>query len=436
MYRAPRLAASALLALALAAPGCKYPYPGDVEDAANACAPSTTTCTNDTLTVCDATGQPSSTTTCAFGCFTSGDRCADLAPSNGLGMYLDQARTAQSIVLTQPATLDTDAATLMTTVNVPMTTVVVPSQPVDVLVVIASSFEADNVLVYGSRALAIVSDGDVRLHGMFSVSARDSALAIGGVGPGAGASTQTDPACTAGRSAFSATSYAGAGGGGHGTAGGRGGNGDVSLGGARGEVTGSEALVPLRGGCPGAQAWTTPGTGSSQGHGGGAIQVSTRGHIVLDSEAAITASGSGPIGFPRSCPIVAGDPPYCNAGAGGGAGGGILLEAAGIDVPVTAAVVANGGSGNCSYMGYGGSGLLSEGPTQGQDCSTIEGAGSGGRSSNGVLAALDGGNGTVTGGGGGGGAGRIRINLPAGVTFDPGPPIVSPPPSLGRAATR
>ena len=105
-------------------------------------------------------------------------------------------------------------------------------------------------------------------------------------------------------------------------------------------------------------------------------------------------------------------------------------------LPVTAALVANGGGGNCGYMTGGSDGQWSEAAAPGQDCTGMAETGSGGSGAAGAHTAVDGGNGTVTGGGGGGGAGRIRINLPAGVTFDPGPPIVSPPPSLGRAPTR
>ena len=130
------------------------------------------------------------------------------------------------------------------------------------------------------------------------------------------------------------------------------------------------------------------------------------------------------------------DPPGCNAGSGGGAGGGILLEASRVDVPLGAAVVANGGSGNCTYGGNGSPGLRSEAPAPGQDCSRSIDGGSGGRGGAGLLAGSDGGDGSTTGGGGGGGAGRIHINLPDDVAFDPGPPIISPTPSLGFVVTR
>ena len=428
----------AIAAASLAA--CKYPYPGDVGsgDATAACTPSTTTCTNDTLTVCDAAGQPMSTTACAFGCFASGDRCADLEPSNGLAAYLDQARTAAPLVLTGPAELNTDSATLMDgAASVPITTAVVAGNGTTVLVLFARSFEAEDVSVVGTRALAILTDGDVLLHGTLSVSAR-APLGFGVNIPGPGARTKGDPVCTAGRGAFNATGYSGAGGGGHGTAGGGGGSGNGAVPGAGGIVTGSVTLVPLFGGCPGEKAWGMEGQEGtpSGGAGGGAVQISARGRILVDPGAAITANGAGASGVLRNCPFMAGDAPGCNAGSGGGAGGGILLEAADLEVQVSGGIAANGGGGNCLFTGQGTSGLLSEAPASGQDCSASPETGSGGRGGAASLPAGDGGDGTVTGGGGGGGVGRIRINLPVGVAFDPGPPIVSPAPSLGQGRTR
>ena len=78
-HRKPTLAAI-LTVSALAAAGCKFPYPPDVgdPDATAACEPNTTTCTGNTLTVCDAAGD-ATTTTCGFGCFSGEDRCADSA---------------------------------------------------------------------------------------------------------------------------------------------------------------------------------------------------------------------------------------------------------------------------------------------------------------------------------------------------------------------
>lgn len=417
---------------------CKYPYPGDPIDADDvdgplACQPSTTSCTDDALIVCDQDGHPSSTTPCAFGCPATGARCADLAPSNGLTMYLDQASAAAPVVLTGSVTIDTDAVTINGSA-ITAQTAIVPSAPVDILVIIAGSFEANDVSAHGSRALAIMSNGDVRLHGTLSVSASHQAS-------GAGAGELTDPSCTARRGSFSVMGYGGGGGGGFGTAGGRGGNGGTVQGGTRGEAAGNAEIVPLRGGCPGAQASglnpVDPGA-QHGGAGGGALQISTRGRITLDATARIVAVGGGAKGIDGSmpCPYTVGDSTTCDAGSGGGAGGAILLEAAKLEMSAAAALVANGGAGTCGLHGLAPDGTVNENAAQGTSCSGLTGVGDGGNGGAGAIAGFNGSDGTANGGGAGGGAGRIRINLPRGVVFDPGPPIVSPVPSLGTAPTR
>lgn len=434
MHRPPHLASAVLLALALV--GCKYPYPGDIADAANACTPSTTTCTGNTLTVCDATGQPSSTTTCAFGCFTGGDRCADLAPSNGLGTYLDQAKSAAPLVI-DDADLDTTALTL-NNAPLPFQTTIITSSPVDVLVIIASDVDIGRLIAHGSRALAIASDGDVHVHHTIAVGAGAFGL-VGTSSPGAGASPANDPACTSARGGFDASGHGGAGGGGYGTAGGRGGNGGTAQGGAGGGSAGNETIIPLRGGCAGTSKSLQSSAAIHGGTAGGALQISTRGHVILDAGASLSALGGAGTGVERItsvCPYAANDPDPCDAGSGGGAGGAILVEAARLELPPTAGLAANGGSGACGWLGSGNDGAVSELSSGGQDCVQLSGVGSGGNGGAGSGAGANGGAGANSGGGGGGGAGRIRINLPAGVTFDPGPPIVSPTPSLGRVGTR
>lgn len=432
------LAATALTLLS--ATGCKFPYPADVvgEDA-GACVASTTTCADATLTVCDAEGQPTATA-CAFGCAPGDEaRCADLAPSNGLAMYLDQARTAAPVVLTGAAVIDTDTGQVRVGGNlVGVQTAVVASAPVDILVIIARMFEAGDVTAHGRRALAIVADGDVVLRGTLSVSAIDGV-------PGAGASVANDPACTARPSTLGTTGTGGAGGGGHGTSGGRGGNGGDSIGGVAGSINGNAEQVPLRGGCPGGYAYGVASGDPSGGHagpGGGALQISTRGSIALSSGGGIAAAGGGargPTVCAPICPVCmtpAGSAPACDPGSGGGAGGGVLLEASALVVPVGAALTANGGAGHCSSLGASADGTTSESSAMGSVCSPANGIGSGGDGAAGTVGGFEGSAAVPYGGGGGGGAGRIRINLPTNVSFDPGPPIVSPPPSLGVAARR
>lgn len=431
------LAATALTLLS--ATGCKFPYPADVvgEDA-GACVASTTTCADATLTVCDAEGQPTATA-CAFGCAPAGEaRCADLAPSNGLAMYLDQARTAAPVVLTGAAVIDTDTGQVRVGGNlVGVQTAVVASAPVDILVIIARTFEAGDVTAHGRRALAIVADGDVVLRGTLSVSAVREV-------PGAGAGAANDPACTARNGTAQPSGTGGAGGGGYGTPGGRGGNGGPSAGGAPGAPAGNEMIVPLRGGCPGASKFGAPSpraTDEQPGAAGGAVQVATRGALRLDASGQIVAAGGGAKGntdepIPPFCADTNGQAPGCDVGSGGGSGGAVLIEAGAVHLATSSVLAANGGAGHCGFVGSAEDGTRAESPAPGRSCATIPGAGDAGAGGAGTVGGFNGGNGGKTGGGGGGGAGRIRINLPRGTSLDPGPPVVSPAPSFGVAATR
>jgi hypothetical protein len=283
---------------------------------------------------------------CTFGCAPNGDRCGDLAPSNGLGPYLDQARTAAPVAWLGHAIIDTDAAQVLIDGRpVETRTAIAAGIPVEFLVVIAGTFEADDVTARGRRALAIVSDGDVVLHGTLSVAAEHHL-------PGAGASMANDPACTARAGVAAVRGTGGAGGGGFGRAGGSGGIGAVSPGGNGGAGVGNPSLVPLRGGCPGAYKVGTPTSNDAHeqpGAAGGAVQITTRGVVRLDSAAIINASGGGAKGdtqepFSPICGETAGTAPRCNVGSGGGAGGAILIEARDLVVPPSAGLVANGGA--------------------------------------------------------------------------------------------
>jgi hypothetical protein len=79
-------------------------------DGAVSCTADTTVCEGNTLVVCDAASNPT-VSTCSFGCDGGGTRCADLDPSNDLAVYLDVAATAQPMVLTGGAIIDTSART-------------------------------------------------------------------------------------------------------------------------------------------------------------------------------------------------------------------------------------------------------------------------------------------------------------------------------------
>lgn len=398
------------------------------------CSPNTSVCSGSTLVVCDSAGTKTETP-CAFGCGDASDRCADLDPANDLASFLDQAADALALTLTGNAVIDTSAETVTNGDGTPIVVAssVVAAVPVPILVVAVRSADIENVTVRGTRALAIVADGDVIIRGALSVSAvRET--------PGAGAVPGTDGACNAGQGTQASNGTAGGGGGGFGTAGGRGGNGGSGQGGAGGVANGASTLVPLRGGCPGAYAFGTvnpnPDNGKP-GAAGGAIQVSARGRVRLEAGASITANGGGAKGWTGgliTCQMGPGVPPACHQGSGGGAGGGILLEGASVEFAATSGLFANGGAGHCGFSGFAPDGAGTTTPAAGSVCTSLSGVGNGGSGAAGASSAVNGGNGSSNGGGGGGGAGRIRVNLPAGATFDGA--TTSPQPTVGAVRTR
>jgi hypothetical protein len=97
------------LAVGLAAllAGCQFPAPPNKDlppDATRVCEPASHVCTDGVATHCSDDGTSSTTETCTFGCAVSGDRCADLDPSNGLAAQLDRGpETADPLVLTGTA---------------------------------------------------------------------------------------------------------------------------------------------------------------------------------------------------------------------------------------------------------------------------------------------------------------------------------------------
>lgn len=437
------LLAAYVVALVLGGGGCRFPDlpPLDVDatgdgatadasiDVPTSCTPNTTTCSGQLLTVCDSQGQPTNTV-CAFSCAAGGDRCNDLSLSNNLGAYLDQATGANPLILTGDATIDTTARTV-TNGNgaaILVQNTMVTGGPVEIMAISVKSLTASNVTVRGSRALAILVDKDVVITGNLSATAdRDT--------PGAGALTAAVAGtCDGDPGANSGNDHSGSGGGGHGTNGGGGGSDDSIAGGSGGIAASNPTNIPLRGGCPGGFL-RGPG-----GAGGGAIQISARGSISIQTGAFISAGGGSAQGWAQTMGEACFAGSLCDAGAGGGAGGALLLEASALTVDNTGGIVANGGAGHWGRYGSGQNGQLSEAaavPYVTPSCPTCPIPGSGAAGSNGPG---NGGNGggasNHEGAGGGGGAGRIRINLPAGASFDPGPPTISPNPVLGAVTLR
>ncbi|WP_394848109.1 hypothetical protein LZC95_11670 [Pendulispora brunnea] len=201
----------------------------------------------------------------------------------------------------------------------------------------------------------------------------------------------------------------GGGGGGHGTPGGPH---QTPQGAYTAEAYGSETGIPLLPGAEGAttvdveRTFSTPG-----GLGGRALQLVSCGTLTITGN--VSADGFAPYqgGSGRT------------AGAGGGSGGTLLIEAASVSVASSGSVTSNGGAGIGGWSGVPGAGGTRTSPPGSSTCGTGE-------------LMLDAGFPGLydLGSGAGGAVGRIRINVRAGTQ----PELlgnVSPVPSMGTVAT-
>lgn len=409
---------------------------GPTVDASADCVPDSVTCSNGQVVTCSPQGTVQSTQDCALGCRADGKSCDDLAPSNGLGPQLDDAANAPVVSLDPGATINTSDGTITgTTVAIP--TSVVTSNPVDILVVKVKSLTAQDIRVTGSRALAIVSDGDVVLSGILDASADHQHA-----GPGA---PVDDPTCQGkdGSKTSDNTAIGGGGGAGFGTAGGAGGSGSaLAPGGSGGAATGSATVSPLRGGCHGGWYGGSSGppslveTDASPGAGGGAVQIVSRTKIEFTAGAGIAVNGGSAKADTSILVVQCVLGRACGPGAGAGSGGGILLEAPVVAMAASSALVANGGAGHCGTKGKAASPTIDDTPAPGTSCGGFSGGSGAAGSSSAVAGTTASSMMTGTGAGGGGGAGRIRVNLAPGASFDPAGAVVSPPASIGAVGTR
>ncbi len=361
-------------------------------DGCRLCDPGETACTNGKVATCDASGAVMSSQSCPLGCFESEPRCREIDPSNNLAMYLDMVANPPDLDLENAAIYATadegrihDIANAAFIDDVPSFVVEAPPNGVRVRVFVVNSFKATQVVVYASTAFALVARSDIEIRGALTM-------------PGSRFSLST---CQAGNGViFSTCEYSstGGGGGGFATNGAKGGD-IVSIshaGGAGGIANGNERLIPLRGGCPGGMV-AYAGTLQDYvygGAGGGAMQLVSRTRVLIDG----LVSVAGDPGQATEYEINQGVYSYMTTG--GGAGGGLLIEAPRVLLDVNARLNAIGGDG-----GYG--------------CATIDphctmqgiGAKPGVAATAGANAAMCIGDGTpVVTGGGGGGMGRIRIN--------------------------
>jgi hypothetical protein len=272
------------------------------------------------------------------------------------------------------------------------------SQPggpnVDILVFASLAIASGNTLkLQGSNPVILAVYGDATVAGTIDASGGSGSQGPTGSGtgnpgtPGAGGNWN----CATSTGATPPFARPGGGGGGMASIGGAGGNtGDPA--GAGGAARGTTIAVPLLGGCPGGNSGTE--CQSSGGAGGGAVQLSAAGALVLTG--GINASG-GAGGAGRQEGTGSGE---CHQGVGsytGGAGGGsagdILLEGMGVSGgTLTATGGAGGANGNGGGSGSGGTatvkGVAGTSPTAGNN---------GGDNNNG-------------GGGGGGAGGYVMVN--------------------------
>lgn len=400
--------------------GCGFPRPTPVDDggAGQICAANQALrCDASSLLRCNGEGTAEVSESCPLGCSTTELRCNDVDPSNGLAPYLDLTTGEPELDLGMVATINTDDGTIIVD-NKPIvvkSTVVSQTSAPSVRVFIVHSLTAAKVTITGSNALAVVSNGDLSISGVFAASAHGSVR---------GAGAFNDGTCRGGASAIlvgdpTGEAVSGAGGGGFGFAGGKGGSATITngtaTGGAGGTSTGNPTLVPLRGGCDsGAYVGTT-----TSGAGGGAIQLVSRTRIAITG--VVAANGSSFVG--------------------GGSGGGILLEAPVVDVSGNAVANGGAGSGGCLLPQPGEDGRLDAVPAAGGIACNVDGS-NGGDGGAGNLGARNGDNineastgGSIAfAGHGGGGVGRIRVNTAPGGLHVTG--LFSPNPSTGTIGIR
>ena len=369
-------------------------------------------CDGTTLVSCNGDGTAEVRETCALGCNAAAVRCNDVNPSNNLAAFLDMAVAEPPFDFGSMAVLDTDNGSVTIDrqpVVVRSATLAQTSAPT-IRVFIVKNLTAIAVTATGRNALAIVSDGDIQIGGVFTASAVSNTAGPGGFNDG-GCRGSPGGAPVAGGAA------GGAGGGAFGLNAGRGGSAmndnGTSVGGIGGTATGNPTLIPLRGGCDAG----TVGA-SLFGAGGGAIQLVSRTKIRVTGN--VAANGA--------------------SDSGGGSGGGILLEAPAVEVTGTVVANGGGGAGGCLFPRAGEDGRLDATPASGGIACDVGNGRDGGTGGAGNQGARNGGSLSVSGtgpafaGAGGGSVGRIRVNTVSGGLSGNG--VFSPNPTTGAIGTR
>ncbi len=350
------------------------------------CTPGKVTCEGETRSTCNADGKDVTTETCTLGCASDGLSCQVFDPSNGLLNQLLASAESPDVMLAS-ATIDTTTGVVKdggVPVNVESVTVAQTSGP-SIRVLLAHSWTLYNVRVTGSMPLALVSVGQIALHGNLDASAT---LAV--AGPGA-----LDLGVCVGQATID-----GGGGGGNVTAGGTSSQRIPTTGqpppppaAAGGSAV--PGLSPFVGGCAGGAPRDANGTFlAAPAPGGGAIQLSSMTRIDIPLAAQINLGGGGGSASP----------------GGGGSAGNLILEAP--EMLIRGGLFLNGGSGAaCGLPGNNGPRDVAQAAAQ--SCVTQVGpvmltthSGKGGA---GTLAPGSGGGSAGGPAGGGGAAGKARI---------------------------
>jgi hypothetical protein len=358
-------------------------------DGCRLCNPGETACTNGKVATCDADGVVASMTTCPLGCFETQPRCRDIEPSNGLATYLEMVAVPPTLDIAD-GIVDVDSGELRlqpsgALLDVPSFLVPASSGGVSIRVFVADRVMIQRLTIRSGAgigpAFALLANGDITISGSLTVE------------PGVGQSGY--PGCSGadgnyGQPCGDATA---AGGGGANATNGAAGGAIPSffLPAMGGVAAGTSALIPLVGGCYGGGVVGPQGAENAAGRGGGALQFSSRTSILVDGVLDARGETGGTDLFSQSLGLIV---------TGGGAGGGILLEAPEVELGANARVLAAGADG-------------------GAGCSTAtQQCGLGGRGAHAGIAATAGDDASCLGstsirkttGGGGGGLGRVRIN--------------------------
>lgn len=396
--------------MACGAPGCNAEA-----RRCNVCEPELVSCGSNTVERCGADGMPLAPDACDIGCTDSpAPHCTYIQPNYAaLADVCDTPAVTPALVIDTTQTLDTNSD-LVCNGGISSGVCIVRYGEITV------NANRELTLV-GNRAVALVADRGVTIDGSIDVSATGATS-----GPGGGVTI----------SGNARDGTIGGGGAGFKTAGAPGGSGTTTGGGAAGGAAGTSPadLVSLVGG---------PRTGIGgiltmrvDAGGGGAITlIACRGTVLVSATGIIDAGGGG--GDP-GCDSVLGAQIMFYAGSGGGAGGNIVLQGAGVSV--LGSVFANGGGGGggtgvndqCGAAGEGGTRSATIAARGGLPSAGGGAGGAGGRRGASPINGNGAGGSGPTAGGGGGSTGFVQTYTPVGVVPTLTPAAASPAPEPNR----